>query len=121
MSRDPDGRQSSLTVTTELLWALAKEGNRRVIQLFEQVESEEIHLDEVAEYLAANSSGKFQNDPQKIKIRLHHTSLPQLTEIGLIEYDPDAKVVRQQQIDQLPEDLKEDLFALDDDRVDSGP
>lgn len=112
----PCGRErpTERAVTPELLWTLAEECNRHVIRAFHDDDREEMSLEELAEHVAEHHSGRFRDKPKTTAVELHHSSLPKLGELELIEYDPDARVVRNLEEYRLPADLVDQLRSLDD-------
>ena len=104
-----------LDVTPAVLWAVADEWARRAIHSLQEAEQAQIPLDELADQLAREHSESIPAGSRRAKLRLHHSSLPKLDDHGLIEYDRESKVVRNNPEIRLPEDLMNELHALDDD------
>lgn len=111
---DPDP-PDEIEVDTDVLWAVAKERNRNVIRYFAETDRNHATLTDLAEYLAGRESDRVRNDPRDAEIHLHHSSLPQLDVLGIIDYDPDSGVVRQPDEPVLPADFMNHLLALDED------
>lgn len=110
-SRD---RPDEVEVTPDLLWVLADECSRRVIQAFESVDTEEQSLDELAHFVADVHTGKYRDSPEQSKKYLHHNTLPKLTAHGLLEYRPDTETVRYPTDQVLSTELTELLLTLDE-------
>jgi hypothetical protein len=49
-------------------------------------------IGELAEWIVARG-GDTSDDPERIAITLHHGHLPNLTAAGLVDYDPDSRIV----------------------------
>lgn len=104
-----------LEITPRVMWALANESTRLVIlQLLESADRD-VSLEELAEHVSRHHTGSLRSAPNRAKVRLHHMSLPQLDEFGLIEYDPDACVVRNRWLHRIPASLLDHLRNLNDD------
>lgn len=115
MPDGPPNDANELEVTTDLLWALADESNRRIIEYFIVSDTDQSSLNELAEYVADHHTGIYRNEPEEVAVHLHHRSLPQLVDQGIITYDLDQKVVRKRQDQMLPPDLREHVMSLNDD------
>lgn len=103
-----------LDITPHVLWALAEETTRLALYYLHDANSREIPLDELAEQVSKDHSGAVHFAQDRAEVHLHHVSLPQLDEFGLIDYDPEAQVVRNYAEYRLPHDLEEFLQGLDD-------
>ncbi len=115
MSPGGSNDRDELEVTADLLWALADENNRRVLQLFHEAGVKKATLEELSHYVAEHHSGLYADDPKNAAIRLHHKSLPQLAQHGVIEYDSERKLVHHCGDRTLPPDLLEQVLTLDED------
>ena len=102
-----------IEVNAPVLWALSKEPNRRVIRYFEETDRDQITVSELAEYLVHSPTKRFRKDPKGAEIHLHHATLPELDELGVIDYEAEANVVRKSAEFVLPGDFIQDLLALD--------
>ena len=88
---DEDGLVRCTCETDEILRLLADASRRRVIVLLENRDSNRIHVDRMAQQLSMTTDTK---TIRGWKRNLHHRHLPMLEEVGLIEYDSQARVVR---------------------------
>ena len=79
---------------TGLLAALSHEHERAVVNYFRDRSAPAASLDELAEHVAGEVRGGEYRSPERVAVRLHHTGLPKLTEVGVVEYDPRSKTVR---------------------------
>lgn len=104
-----------LDVSAEVLWAVADEWARRALRTLHEAERDLISLDELADQVAREYSDSRPDGTHKAKLRLHHSSLPRLDELGLVEYDRESNIVRNNPEKRLPEDLKDQLHALEND------
>lgn len=108
-------RPETIDIDSDVLWALAKEPNRRVLRYFDETDRDRVTLDELAEYVTAHGTGRFGHTGRKAEIHLHHSSLPELDDLGIIDYEMDSGVVWKPNRITLPPDFKSDVLALDDD------
>lgn len=115
MDRRDCGQRDEIEVTSEVMWALAKETNRHVVRYFDETGRNPTSVDDLAEYLAERSTERLRNDLRGARIHLHHASLPALDDIGIVDYDVEEGVVRKPKDRALPTDFMEHVFALDDD------
>lgn len=88
---DEDGLVRCTCETDDLLRLLADASRRRVIVLLENYDSNRIHVDRMAQQLSMTAGNTTAREWHR---RLHHRYLPMLEDVGLIEYDSQAKVVR---------------------------
>lgn len=98
-------------MTEELLWTMADETNRRVLQYFKETENEEVSFDELAAYVAERHSS-ISPTREMAAVRLRHRSLPKLVNHNLVECDSDTKIVRSGRV--LPPDFQQQVFELDE-------
>lgn len=104
-----------LDVRPELLWILADDWTLRVVKYLQTTEHERIPLQDLVDQVAGESDESVPDTTHKVELRLHHSSLPRLDQDGLIEYDWESRVVRNNPEKQLPEDLLDHLPIFDDD------
>lgn len=110
----PDDVEDEAPVTPELLWTLADESNRRVLQYFAESSANSVEVADLTAYVAEHHEGIFEGNRAKTKIHLHHKSLPQLAEQEIIEYDNESGVVRKSQSSVVPASLMDHVLALDE-------
>lgn len=73
-----------------LLRLLADSERRRIInQLRATNPTAHVTLEELTSQLTTDT----EHDPDHTRIRLHHTHLPKLADIGLIDYDPATNTI----------------------------
>lgn len=80
---------------------LANDCRRNVIRYF-LPDRRRCTLDELNEYLRISTD----LEPERISVDLHHTHIPKLEAIGIVEYDPGSDLLRYHN-DSLVEDLLE--------------
>lgn len=100
-AKRPSGGSESLT---QLLAALAESQCRRVVSHFLHDDDKRATLAEVAAAVAAMDARLDEND---VALTLHHTTLPKLSEAGVVTYDPESRWVRYE-----GETLDDDAHAL---------
>lgn len=111
----PDGGDAiELEITRELLWALADETNRLVLRYFLESDQSRASVIELARYVAECHGGIYRGEQAKAETRLHHKSLPELSDQELIEYDPDNRIVTVREDRYLPPDLEDHVLLLDE-------
>jgi hypothetical protein len=67
---------------------LGSEERRRTLRVV--AKHREMTLAELVQELHLGVGGQH---PERLKIRLHHVHLPKLADYGVIEYDPETKVI----------------------------
>ena len=77
----------------EILRLLSDQYRRQTIRVLRKTPEEGVGFDELTDLLTQETKSNSDRRDQ-IGIQLHHNHLPKLREQGLIEYDPDAQVVR---------------------------
>lgn len=83
--------------TETLLQLLAHPRRRAVVQYLVENDGKRVHLEELAETIAADSGTarvSHESDTTPIHVELHHTHLPKLASAGIIEYDAERTTVR---------------------------
>lgn len=75
-----------------LFGPLRYERRRRILAYFYESDREAVHLDELVEHLE-NRPDETRH-PDRLAVELHHRSLPSLDEIGLVEYETEARTIR---------------------------
>ena len=92
-----------LSCTDTVVAALADHRRRAVLTYFQQAQSGDATVEELASSLAERDDGQSSTPPdtegRNIRISLHHTHLPKLADANLISYDPDQGRVRDQSND----------------------
>lgn len=91
MSRDSDDE--------DLVRLLIDSRNRRILAILQDAGS--LTLDELAERVVDQnttvlSAAEYESEYKQTRLSLYHRNLPQLSDAGLLEYDPDEKVVARQ-------------------------
>lgn len=86
----------------ECLRALAKPACRNLVQYFERSELEETSVHALAEEMGDTMSV----DPEDAVVRFHHSVLPTLDAVGLVDYDYETGIVEYRGAD-LPDALHE--------------
>lgn len=77
---------------SRLLKAVADQRRRTVLYTLEESDADVTSLDDFADEIALQDS-QF-NDPEKVRLVLHHKDLPKLAELGLLDYDSRSGTVR---------------------------
>ena len=77
-----------------LLSILSIECDRPVVQYFQNSSDRVAQLEELAEFVAARRDDPGDSDPDRVAIRLHHSSLPKLADAGIVDYDARSHTVR---------------------------
>ncbi len=85
------------TNENEVIRLLAERRNRAILSILNDA-ARSLTVTELAQRLVANETVESdaatdETDRQREKLSLHHTELPRLDEVGLIDYDPEANVV----------------------------
>lgn len=78
----------------ELLAVLARRRNRAVLQYFRGSPTDVASLTDVAEYVRSRADTHDPPDRKRVATILHHRSIPKLSAVGVVEYDPRTKTVR---------------------------
>ena len=102
----------------EVLRLLADQYRRQTIRVLRKTPEERVGLDELIGHLVQETTSN-SDQRDEIGIQLHHNHLPKLREQGLIEYDPDAQLVRyrpDQQVEAVMDGIsaKQSLTISDD-------
>lgn len=79
-------------VSNTLFEALANDQRRSIIRCFSESPDSVATVGELAEYVMTHCSTA--RNIEQLESRLHHVSLPKLSEAGLVEYDPRSNTVR---------------------------
>ena len=77
----------------DVLRLLTDQYRRQTIQVLRETPEEGVRFDELIDHLIQETKANSDQRDQ-IVIQLHHNHLPKLSEQGLIDYDPDAQLVR---------------------------
>lgn len=87
-----DHRSPSPEAVDEYLHVLANEQCRAVVAYFARRSTETATIDDLAAFVRDQT--RQDDDAERIRIRLHHVTLPRLAEYGVIEYDPRSNTAR---------------------------
>lgn len=90
--RTTDGRTGGLT-TSERHELLAAERRRITLEVLAG-RTNPLDLQELATEVATREDGVEagdQEDMKRLVLTLHHTHLPRMAELGVLEYDPDSR------------------------------
>jgi len=79
-------------IVPEHLEALTPKHCRAVFQYFEQHTTEAATVTDLAAYISEHD--QLDDDETTIAISLHHATLPELADAGLLEYDPRSNTAR---------------------------
>lgn len=94
MSRHSCDSRVGLRSTDQLISILSIECNRHVLHYFRESSEHVASLEEIADYVATRRDETGVSDPDRVAIRLHHSSLPKLAEVGIVDYDRRQHTVR---------------------------
>ena len=102
----------------EILRLLSDQYRRQTIRVLRKTPEVGVGFDKLIDLLIQETTANSEQRDQ-IVIQLHHNHLPKLREQGLIEYDPDAQLVRycpDQQVEAVMDDItaKQSLTVSDD-------
>lgn len=76
-----------------LFWILSTELDRHVLHFFRESSEIVASLEELADYVVSQRSTEF-GGPHQVAIRLHHSTIPKLTDVGVVDYDIRENIVR---------------------------
>lgn len=79
------------TSIDDVLRALASRRRRRTCAFLAEQEAPVTTVDDIADHLRRAEREPGQGD---VEVRLHHTDLPKLDDLGVVEFDPERGVVR---------------------------
>lgn len=83
---------NTTSVTTDTALSLLADRQRRALVEYLQTRGNEpVPVDELLEALTPSVR---REQPTNVEIRLQHSHLPKLADAGVIEYEPDAGLVR---------------------------
>lgn len=68
--------------------------NRAVLRHFRESSTGDATLEELAIVAAARQNGSRTDDATVEAVYLHHVGLPKLAQLGVVDYDPQEKIVR---------------------------
>lgn len=74
-----------------LLDVVADQQRRNVLYALQDIDASAITLDELVTEISLHDS---QSSEKQIVSTLHHTDLPKLREIGILDYDPRTNTIR---------------------------
>lgn len=77
----------------EVLRLLADQYRRRTIRVLQKTPEEDMGFDRLIDHVVQETQANSEQR-NRLVIQMHHHHLPKLREQGLIEYDPDAQLVR---------------------------
>lgn len=79
-----------------LLRALASPRRRRTCAYLAELDDPVATVDDIAEHLrrVERESGRLVSGRREVALALHHTDLPKLDDLGVVEFDPRDGVVR---------------------------
>ena len=86
--------ESSTEKIDTILTVLSDQFRRQILYSAVERDDEVIQYPEVVDYLIDCNSGMGHDDRERIKIKLHHSSLPRLEETGVIEHDSRSETIR---------------------------
>ena len=81
----------------ELLAILANEDCRATLEQFRRTSEETVPVEDLADELCRDD----ERDPDRFAVRLHHSVLPRLADVGVLEYDARSETVRYRGHDEL--------------------
>lgn len=87
----PDQRGDEHELDT-LFSALANEPRRTVLRYFRSTDADVATVDELVDYM--HSQDSVTGDRDRLRLRLHHATLPHLAALGFVDYDPRSNTVR---------------------------
>lgn len=90
-----DKRHESSPASSELdrlHTALAADDRRAILQYFQSADDDVASLDDLVESLYTRDDQSA--DREQVAIRLHHATLPKLSDIELLDYDARTRTVR---------------------------
>ena len=107
MSTYPPDLDATTEELNTLIRTITDEHARQVVTYFRETDETVVAFDDLVEYAAGNAGLPYDRD--RIAIRLHHASLPNLAAGGVVEYDPGSQTV-----DFLDHSALDDVVALVD-------
>lgn len=97
--------------TDQLLFTLSNQHCRFVLSYFSDASEESATLDDLATALARHDHA----DENRVASQLHHSALPRLEDIGIVEYDARTHTVRyhgHSRVENWHEYISEDEFKF---------
>lgn len=94
MSSESLRNQFERETLNQLLSALSNESNRYVVEYFCTASENVASLEELAEYTVGKHETAHSASSQRVDLDLHHSGLPKLAAVGILDYDPRSKTVR---------------------------
>lgn len=91
-NRNGNGNGFGSARLNRLLRAVADQRRRNVLYVLEDLDSDVISLDDLADEVLANDL-EF-DDIDRVRLLLHHRDIPKLSEAHLLEYDSRNKTIR---------------------------
>lgn len=80
---------------TQILSVLANQRRRRLLAYLHDKDGDVASFAELTDYLVVGEADSVDDlDTDGVAISLHHTDLPKLADVGLIEYDTRSQTVR---------------------------
>lgn len=76
------------------LSALSNDCSRAVVDYFRTSAENVASLEELVEYVTNRQTRSGYDCPDRVAVRLHHSELPRLADVGVVDYDPRTNVVR---------------------------
>ena len=98
-----------VTITPDLLRALANECNRYTLRYLDESTAEYVEFQNLSEWVGMQVS-----EPSSVPVKLRHRTLPIFADLDLIEYNSDENIIRQHPELQLPIELKKVLRKIDE-------
>ena len=89
-SRIDNTSQPDPTQKYELLSVLANQHCRFVVRYFRDASEDDASVEELSTTFVRENDG----DEDQAALHLHHTALPKLSDVGVVDYDARSKTVR---------------------------
>ena len=91
-----DDTQTGQLTADEYFRVLADERRRALVDVLRD-RTEPLSVADLAAAVRPRSDGGLPTDDEHFRITLHHTHLPLLDDVGIVDYDVEAKMVRPNQ------------------------
>lgn len=80
--------------TNALFHVLSHQRRRYVLSYFRSADHDVVNLADIAEWVGEREAASESDRAEAVAVALHHTHLPKLAEIGVIDYDARTETVR---------------------------
>lgn len=94
MSSENHTQPAGLQSRDQLLSLLSAEHTRHVLRYFHGSREQVAPLEGVADYVETRQDAPEHSDPDHVATLLHHSTLPRLTALGIVDYDRRHHTVR---------------------------